>query len=47
MLTQGHVIYDVFIKMDKMDKSEQLSGNNRIERVCQKGFEFPSNETGI
>lgn len=33
--------------MDKMDKADQLSGANRIERVCQKGFEFPVNETGI
>lgn len=30
-----------------MDRSEQLSGANRIERVCQKGFEFPASETGL
>lgn len=29
--------------MDKMDKADQLSGANRIERVCQKGFDFPPN----
>lgn len=34
---KGHIIYDVFIRTDK-EKSEQLTGANRIERVCQKGF---------
>lgn len=33
---KGNVISEVYIK------PESLTGSNRIERVCQKGFEFNS-----
>jgi hypothetical protein len=31
---KGSIVYEVYMKPDS------LVGSNRIERVCQKGFEF-------
>lgn len=35
-ITKGNILSEVYIK------PEEMQGSNRIERVCQKGFEFTS-----